>query len=88
MGLDQVELVESITLLIIGFTADVVWSLGRVTLNELEGSIVLATNFLGVDVPSSYNAIIGRTWSHRMKAISSTFHQMIKYLGADGIEGI
>ncbi|XP_058189250.1 uncharacterized protein LOC131306838 [Rhododendron vialii] len=77
MGLDPAELVESIMLLI-GFSTDVVRPLGRVTLNVWAGSIVLPTNFLLVDVPSSYNAIIGRTWLQRMKAISSTYHQMVK----------
>lgn len=60
MGLDQTELVESITPLI-GFSTDAIWPLGRVTLNVRAGSIVLPTDFLVVDVPSSYNAIIGRT---------------------------
>lgn len=39
-------------------------------------------------MPSSYNAIIGRMWLHRMKEISSTYHQMVKYPGTDGIECI
>lgn len=87
MGLDQAELVESITPLI-GFSVYAVWPLGRVTLNVWARSVVLPTDFLVVDVPSSYNVIIGRTWLHRMKAISSTYHQMVKYSGADGIERI
>lgn len=41
-----------------------------------------------VDVPSSYNAIIGRTWLHRMRAVSFTYHQMIKFPGSNGIEKI
>ena len=80
MGLDKTKLVESVTPLI-GFSADAVWPLGKITLNVRADSIVLPTDFLVVDVPSSYNAIIGRTWLHKMKAISSTYHQMIKFPG-------
>lgn len=64
------------------------WPIGKVTLNVRAGSIILPTDFLVVDVPSTYNAIIGRRWLHKMKSISSTYHQMIKYPGADGIECI
>ena len=31
-----------------------------------------------------YNAILGRTWLHAMKAIPSTYHQTISYLTASG----
>lgn len=33
-----------------------------------------------VDCPSRYNALLGRQWIHAMKAVPSTFHQMIKFL--------
>lgn len=36
--------------------------------------VVLRTDFLVVNVPSSYNAVIGRTWLHKMKAIFSAYH--------------
>lgn len=74
MGLDQDELVESITPLI-EFSSDAVWPIMKVTLNVRAGSVVLPTDFLVVDVPFSYNAIIGRTWPHRVKEISSTYHK-------------
>ena len=32
----------------------------------------------------SYNAIVGRTWLHAMKAIISTYHQNISYFTASG----
>lgn len=80
MGLAQAKLVESVTPLI-GFSTDAVWPIRKVTLNMQACSIVLPTDFLVVD-------IIGRTWLHRMRAISSTYHQMIKFLGVDGIKCI
>ncbi|XP_058216732.1 uncharacterized protein LOC131327600 [Rhododendron vialii] len=53
-----------------------VWPLGKVTLLVRAGTVMLRTDFLVVDVSSSYNAIIGRTWLHNMRAVSSTYHQM------------
>ena len=32
-----------------------------------------------MDCPSSYNAILGRPWLHKMKAVPSTLHQKIKF---------
>ena len=29
---------------------------------------------------SSYNAIMGRVWLHKMKVILSTYHQIVSYL--------
>ncbi|KAH7847010.1 hypothetical protein Vadar_020735 [Vaccinium darrowii] len=73
---------------LVGFSAQTVWPMGKVTLPVRAGSVVLKTDFLVVDIPSSYNVIIGRTWMHKMKAVSSTYHQKIKYPGAEGIECI
>ncbi|KAH7862454.1 hypothetical protein Vadar_005027 [Vaccinium darrowii] len=73
---------------LVGFSAQTVWPMGKVTLPVRAGSVVLSTDFLVVDIPSSYNVIIGRTWMHKMRAVSSTYHQKIKYPGADGIECI
>ncbi|XP_058218729.1 uncharacterized protein LOC131329558 [Rhododendron vialii] len=87
LGLTQADLVQSITPLV-GFRAGVVWPLGKVTLPVWEGTVVLQTDFLVVDVPSSYNAIIGRTWLHKMRSVFSTYHQMVKFPGSNGIEKI
>ncbi|KAG5532133.1 hypothetical protein RHGRI_026670 [Rhododendron griersonianum] len=87
LGLKQTDLEQSITPLV-GFGASAVWPLGKVTLPVRAGTVVLRTDFLVVDVPSSYNAIIGRTWLHKIRAVSSTYHQMVKFPGSDGIEKI
>lgn len=49
------------------------------------GPIRLDVEFLVVDVPSPYNAIMGRTWFHRMKAVPSSYHQKIRFLTPRGI---
>ncbi|XP_058211815.1 uncharacterized protein LOC131324001 [Rhododendron vialii] len=58
------------------------------TLPVQVGTVVLRTDFLVVDVSSSYNGIIGRTWLHKMRAVSSTYQQMLKFPGSNGIERI
>ncbi|XP_058181244.1 uncharacterized protein LOC131299682 [Rhododendron vialii] len=87
LGGVQADLVQSITPLV-GFGAGAVWPLGKVTLPIRAGIVVLHTDFLVVDVPSSYNAIIGRTWLHKMRAVSFTYHQMVKFPGSNGVEKI
>lgn len=51
--------------------------LGMVTVQVSAGHIRLDVEFLVVDVPFSYNAIIGRTWIHLMRAIPLTYPQRI-----------
>ena len=43
-----------------------------------------------IDKPSSFNAILGRTWIHAMKALPSSYHQMLSFwtlLGQIDIRG-
>ncbi|GFY85297.1 hypothetical protein Acr_04g0000350 [Actinidia rufa] len=61
--------------------------LGTVSLKTRVGS-QLMTEFVVVDIPSPYNAIVGRDWLHRMKGVASTLHQAIKFLTARGEEAI
>ncbi|GFS43551.1 hypothetical protein Acr_00g0085730 [Actinidia rufa] len=41
-----------------------------------------------VDIPSPYNAIVGRDWLHKMKGVASTLHQAIKFVTPRGEEAI
>ena len=43
------------------------------------GSDVVKVDFIMVDTFSPYIAIMGRPWLHSLGAISSTFHQNVKY---------
>ncbi|XP_058181108.1 uncharacterized protein LOC131299538 [Rhododendron vialii] len=74
---NKADLMQSITPLV-GFSAGAVWPLAKVTLPVRVGTVVLRTDFLVVDVPSSYNAIIGRTWSHKMRAPKAKLVQAIE----------
>lgn len=45
---------------------------------------MLSIEFVIVDVLSTYNAILGRTWLHDMQAIASTYHQVVHFISANG----
>ena len=36
-------------------------------------------DFLVVDSKSAYNAIMGSTWLHEMKAVLSNYHQVLRF---------
>ena len=48
----------------------------------------MSTKFLVVDYDSSYNMILGRPWIHKMGAVPSTLHQMVKFPTPWGIKAI
>ncbi|XP_058189227.1 uncharacterized protein LOC131306816 [Rhododendron vialii] len=68
----------------ISFTGAPVWPLGLITLPVRAGSRVLEIEFVVVASPSPYNVILGRTWLHEMKAVASTFRQVVKFVGWNG----
>lgn len=67
---------------LVGFNEAFVWPLGRITLLVRTDSVTLPVDFVVMDAPSPYNAILGRTWLHGMKAVASTYHQVVRYVGA------
>ena len=56
-----------------------------VTIQVGAGPVHLDVEFLVVDVPFFYNAIMGRTWIHRMRAVPSTYHQRICFPTSEGV---
>ncbi|XP_058220738.1 uncharacterized protein LOC131330971 [Rhododendron vialii] len=69
---------------LVSFTRAPVWPLGLISLPVRAGSRVLEIEFVVVASPSPYNVILGRTWLHEMKAVASTFHQVVKFVGWNG----
>ena len=55
-------------------------SLGDVTLRVQAGPVILNVLFSVVEDLSPFNAILGRMWLHGMKAIPSTYHQMVSFI--------
>ena len=52
---------------------------GQIRLPVQTGSDVVEVDFIVVDAFSPYTAIMGRPWLHSLGAVSSTFHQKVKY---------
>ena len=67
-----------------GFNGSSTTSLGDVTLLVQAGPVILNVLFSVVENLSPFNAILGRTWLHGMKAIPSTYHQMVSFITQDG----
>ena len=58
--------------------------MGDIALSVKAGLVTHQVLFSMVEDLSLYNAILGQTWLHAMKAIPSTYHQTIDYLTASG----
>ncbi|KAF7146217.1 hypothetical protein RHSIM_Rhsim04G0229300 [Rhododendron simsii] len=69
---------------LVGFIGTPVYPLGRIVLPVLAGSMQLDVEFIVVSSPSPYNAILGRNWLHGMKAVASTCHQCVRFIGKLG----
>ena len=69
---------------LVGFRGTKVFPLGVVTLSVMVGDypqqITKDVTFLVVDCLSAYNAILGQPTLNSWKAITSTYHLMIKFL--------
>ena len=82
MKIDRERLVSTNAPLV-GFRGSRVFPLGAVTLSVIVGDypqqIIKDVTFLVVDCSSAYNAIIGRPTLNSWKAITSTYHLMIKF---------
>lgn len=67
-----------------GFNGASTTSLGDIVLPVQTGPITLNVQFSLVEDLSPFNAKLGHTWLHGMKAIPSTYHHMVSYLTEDG----
>ncbi|XP_021717652.1 uncharacterized protein LOC110685433 [Chenopodium quinoa] len=87
MNIDEKNIVKKSTMLV-GFSRETKKISGEITLATYGKGINLQVKFLVVDTLSSYNMILGRPWIHEMKAIPSTYHQVIKFPTRWGIQEI
>ena len=67
-----------------GFNGLSTTSLGDIILPVQAGLVTLNVQFSVVQELSPFNVILGRTWLHYMKAIPSTYHQMVSFLTNEG----
>uniref|UniRef100_A0A2N9HMF9 RNA-directed DNA polymerase n=1 Tax=Fagus sylvatica TaxID=28930 RepID=A0A2N9HMF9_FAGSY len=70
---------------VFGFSGESTIPVGKTTLPVLAGPINLQTEFIVIQAPSPYNAIMGRSWLHKMRAIPSTLHQKLRFPTKDGV---
>ncbi|KAL5559100.1 hypothetical protein UlMin_035311 [Ulmus minor] len=72
-----------------GFTGDSISSEGILNLPVEIGSSpcqhIQAVDFVLVDCPSPYNAIIGRPTLNKIRAVTSTYHLLVKFPTVGGI---
>ena len=62
-----------------GFSSESVMPIGCVTVKVHAGTISSLTEFWVLNSYSLYNAILGRPWLHKMRVVSSTLHQRLRF---------
>nr|XP_016437581.1 PREDICTED: uncharacterized protein LOC107763605 [Nicotiana tabacum] len=77
MGLEDKIIPCCITLT--GFNNAVERTSGEIKLPVLAGGVIMETTFHVMNLETAYNAIIGRLWIHAMRAVPSSFYQVIKF---------
>ncbi|KAL0400437.1 UNVERIFIED_CONTAM: hypothetical protein Slati_4073600 [Sesamum latifolium] len=90
---DQMQLgdvpLEAVDTLLYGFAGEVVHPRGMIWLPLTLGTSPLRKTcllkFLVVDIPSTYNLILGRPTLNAFRAIISTYHMKIKFLVVGGV---
>ncbi|XP_026452410.1 uncharacterized protein LOC113352865 [Papaver somniferum] len=87
MGLRDDCLIPS-TYNIFGFNDSSTRPRGEVTLEIRVGKILTLTTLCVMDVLSPYTAIVGRSWVHGIKGVSSTYHQRLRFPTPDGVAEI
>ena len=78
LGLKQSDL-QPYDAPLIGFSGESIRPMSQITMTVHMGPISLDTEFLVVDVPSPYTAIMGRRWLHKLKAVPSSLHQKLHF---------
>ena len=75
---------SSVDRVLSGFNRSTTLTVGDIALSIKAGPVTQQVLFSVVEDLGPYNAIVGRTLLHTMKAIPSTYHQTISYLTALG----
>ena len=65
---------------LVGFNISHTNSLGEIVLLISARPITTLVPLTVIDEASSFNTILGRTWIHTIKALSSSYHQMLSFL--------
>ena len=65
---------------LMSFEEKIIIPKGQIRLPVQTGLEMVEVDFIVVDAYSPYTAIVARPWLHTLEAVSSTLHQMVKYL--------
>ncbi|XP_019234987.1 PREDICTED: uncharacterized protein LOC109215381 [Nicotiana attenuata] len=76
------------TKLLAGFNLTSITTRGEILLPTNAERVMKTTLFEVVDGDMGYNIILGRPWLHEMKAVPSTYHQLLKFPTPEGIKQI
>ncbi|KAL5800165.1 hypothetical protein ACOSQ4_033049 [Xanthoceras sorbifolium] len=87
MHIDECNIVRRLTIMV-GFSGEYKNTIGEIVLPVYTEGINLNTRFLILNCPSSYNIIMGRPWIHEMRAVPSTYHQVICFPTRWGVHDI
>ncbi|XP_013632467.1 PREDICTED: uncharacterized protein LOC106337912 [Brassica oleracea var. oleracea] len=66
------------------FVGDTTMTIGTFKLPVYVAGITKIVEFVVIESPAIYNAILGTPWIHSMKAVPSTYHQCIKFPTTSG----
>ncbi|XP_026420724.1 uncharacterized protein LOC113316792 [Papaver somniferum] len=78
------DLIEEDENLIIGFSGEVTKAIGKVKIHITVADKSVLGNFLQLDYRAPYNAIVGRDWLHEIGAVTSSYHQCLKFITPEG----
>ncbi|XP_028086313.1 uncharacterized protein LOC114287236 [Camellia sinensis] len=87
LGLSE-QYLTPVTAPLVSFNSQPKWPFGRIVLPVVAGTKTLQIEFLVINTPSPYNAILGRPWIHQMETVPSTYHQLIRFPMEHGVEQI
>ncbi|KAF8114203.1 hypothetical protein N665_0040s0058 [Sinapis alba] len=83
MGIDLRDMKPS-TRSLTGFNGSSEIMLGTIRLPVYACGVVRMVKFSVISAKAHYNVILGTPWIHSMKAVASTYHQCVKFLGPEG----
>ncbi len=87
MGLKEADITRR-CISLVGFSGESKTTIGETVLPIYAEGVNLYTKFVILDSPSVYNVILGRPWIHKMEAVPSTYHQIIKFPTKWGVKEI
>ncbi|XP_026459409.1 uncharacterized protein LOC113360075 [Papaver somniferum] len=79
------DLIEEDENPIIGFSGEVTKAIGKVKIHITVADKSVLGNFLLLDCRSPYNVIVGRDWLHEIGAVTSSYHQYLKFITPKGV---